>query len=118
MLCSGKVYYDIDASEQARGGRAVAIARVELLYPFAREQLAELIAGYPNLKEIVWAQEEPRNMGAWSVMSRRMPELLPEGVELRLRRPPRAASPGEGYPAAHTQGAGADRAHRADTGQA
>ena len=81
----------------------MAIARVELLYPFAKEQLARLIASYPNLKEIVWVQEEPRNMGAWKVMQRRMPELLPEGVELSyVGRPPRA-SPGEGYAVAHTR---------------
>jgi 2-oxoglutarate dehydrogenase E1 component len=62
-----------------------------------------LIASYPKLKEIVWVQEEPRNMGAWSVMQRRMPELLPEGVELGyIGRPPRA-SPGEGYAVAHTK---------------
>ena len=65
--------------------------------------VAELISSYPKLKEIVWVQEEPRNMGAWSVMQRRMPELLPEGVELGyVGRPPRA-SPGEGYAVAHTK---------------
>ena len=79
----------------------MAIARVELLYPFARDQIRELIASYPNLKEIVWAQEEPQNMGAWSVMSRRMPELVPEGVEFRYVGRPQRASPSEGYPAAH-----------------
>jgi len=81
----------------------VAIARVELIYPFAKEQLGELIGSYPNLKEIVWAQEEPRNMGAWSVMSRRLPDVIPDGVEFRyVGRPPRAA-PGEGYAAAHAR---------------
>ncbi len=102
-LCSGKIYYDIDAAPKREEVEKVAIARAELLYPFAKEQLTELIAGYPNLTEIVWVQEEPRNMGAWSVMQRRMPELLPEGVELGyIGRPPRA-SPGEGYAVAHTK---------------
>ncbi len=102
-LCSGKIYYDIDAAPKREEVEKVAIGRAELLYPFAKEQLTELIAGYPNLKEIVWVQEEPRNMGAWSVMQRRMPELLPEGVELGyVGRPPRA-SPGEGYAVAHTK---------------
>ncbi len=101
VLCSGKIYYDIDGHERRDDAGSVAIGRVELLYPFARDQLAALIATYPNLKEIVWTQEEPKNMGAWSVMSRRLPELLPEGVELGyVGRPPRA-SPSEGYPAAH-----------------
>ena len=103
MLCSGKIYYDIDAAPKREETENVAVARVELLYPFAKEQLIELIGTYPNLKEIVWTQEEPRNMGAWSVMQRRMPELLPEGVELGyVGRPPRA-SPGEGYAVAHTK---------------
>ena len=79
----------------------MAIARVELLYPFAKQQIRELIASYPNLKEIVWAQEEPKNMGAWKVMTRRIPELVPEGVEFRYVGRPERASPSEGYPAAH-----------------
>jgi 2-oxoglutarate dehydrogenase E1 component len=101
VLCTGKVYYDIDASDRRAAAENVAIARVELLYPFARQQLAELIASYPNLKEIVWAQEEPRNMGGWKVMSRRFPDVLPEGVELGYVGRPTRASPGEGYSAAH-----------------
>jgi multifunctional 2-oxoglutarate metabolism enzyme len=102
-LCTGKIYYDIDAAPKREDAESVAVARVELLYPFAKEQIAALIASYPNLKEIVWVQEEPRNMGAWSVMQRRMPELLPDGVELGyVGRPPRA-SPGEGYAVAHTK---------------
>jgi multifunctional 2-oxoglutarate metabolism enzyme len=103
VLCSGKIYYDIDAAPKRQEVENVAIGRVELLYPFAKEQLASLIEGYPKLEEIVWVQEEPRNMGAWSVMQRRMPELVPEGVELGyVGRPPRA-SPGEGYAVAHTK---------------
>jgi 2-oxoglutarate decarboxylase len=103
VLCSGKIYFDIDAAPKRAEAETVAVARAELLYPFAKEQLKRLIGSYPNLKEIVWTQEEPRNMGAWSVMQRRMPELLPEGVELGyVGRPPRA-SPGEGYAVAHTK---------------
>ena len=103
VLCSGKIYYDIDSAPKREEADTVAVARAELLYPFAKEQLTELIASYPNLNEIVWTQEEPRNMGAWSVMQRRLPDLLPEGVELGyVGRPPRA-SPGEGYAVAHTR---------------
>jgi len=101
VLCSGKVYYDMDGHEKRDTATSVAIARVELLYPFARDQLAELIAGYPNLKQVVWVQEEPKNMGAWSVMYRRLPEVLPDGVELEYVGRPQRASPSEGYPAAH-----------------
>jgi len=101
VLCSGKVYYDMDGHERREAATSVGIGRVELLYPFARDQLAELIAGYPNLKRVVWVQEEPRNMGAWSVMYRRLPEVLPDGVELDYVGRPQRASPSEGYPAAH-----------------
>ncbi len=103
VLCTGKVYFDIDASERRETAENVAIARVEMLYPFAKEQLSGLIASYPNLKEIVWTQEEPRNMGCWKVMSRRMPDLLPEGVELGYVGRPTRASPGEGYSVAHAR---------------
>jgi 2-oxoglutarate dehydrogenase E1 component len=103
VLCTGKVYFDMDASERREQAENVAIARVELLYPFAKEQLTELIASYPNLKEITWVQEEPRNMGCWKVMSRRLPDLLPEGVELGYIGRPIRASPGEGYSVAHAR---------------
>jgi 2-oxoglutarate dehydrogenase E1 component len=103
VLCTGKVYFDLDASERRESAENVAIARVELLFPFAKEQLTELIATYPNLKEITWVQEEPRNMGCWKVMSRRLPDILPEGVELGYIGRPTRASPGEGYSAAHAR---------------
>jgi 2-oxoglutarate dehydrogenase E1 component len=101
VLCTGKIYFDLDASERRGAAESVAIARVELLYPFAKEQLEVLISSYPNLKEVVWTQEEPRNMGPWKVMSRRIPEVLPEGVELGYVGRPTRASPGEGYSVAH-----------------
>jgi 2-oxoglutarate dehydrogenase E1 component len=101
VLCSGKLYYDIDGSERRDRAESVAIARVELLYPFARNELDRLISSCPNLKKVVWAQEEPKNMGAWSVMARRLPELVPEGVEFDYVGRPQRSSPSEGYPAAH-----------------
>jgi 2-oxoglutarate decarboxylase len=103
VLCSGKIYYDIDGNEKRASAENVAIARVELLYPFASDQIEELIGSYPNLKEIVWAQEEPKNMGAWSVMWRRMPALIPDGVDFVYIGRPQRASPGEGYSAAHAR---------------
>ncbi|HXF30964.1 MAG TPA: multifunctional oxoglutarate decarboxylase/oxoglutarate dehydrogenase thiamine pyrophosphate-binding subunit/dihydrolipoyllysine-residue succinyltransferase subunit, partial [Solirubrobacterales bacterium] len=101
VLCQGKIYYDMDASPRRAEAENVAIARVEMLYPFAKTRLEEVIAGYPNLKEIAWVQEEPRNMGAWKVMSRRFPQVLPEGIDLTYIGRPGRASPGEGYAAAH-----------------
>jgi 2-oxoglutarate dehydrogenase E1 component len=103
VLCTGKVYFDMDASERRGEAENVAIARVEVLYPFAKEQLERLIASYPNLKEIAWVQEEPRNMGAWKVMSRRMPSVLPEGVALTYIGRQGRASTGEGYSGAHAR---------------
>ncbi|MDQ3571918.1 MAG: multifunctional oxoglutarate decarboxylase/oxoglutarate dehydrogenase thiamine pyrophosphate-binding subunit/dihydrolipoyllysine-residue succinyltransferase subunit [Actinomycetota bacterium] len=101
VLCSGKVYYDMDGNDRRGEAGNVAIARVELLYPFARDQIREIIAHYPNLKQIAWVQEEPKNMGAWSVMARRMPELIAEGIEFTYIGRPQRSSPSEGYPAAH-----------------
>ncbi|HEX5988830.1 MAG TPA: multifunctional oxoglutarate decarboxylase/oxoglutarate dehydrogenase thiamine pyrophosphate-binding subunit/dihydrolipoyllysine-residue succinyltransferase subunit [Solirubrobacterales bacterium] len=103
VLCTGKVYYDMDGNERRAAAENVAIARVEVLYPFAREHLERLIASYPNLKEIAWVQEEPRNMGAWKVMSRRMPDVLPEGVKLTYIGRQGRASPGEGYSGSHAR---------------
>jgi 2-oxoglutarate dehydrogenase E1 component len=103
VLCTGKVYFDIDANERRTAAEGVAIARVELIYPFAKQQLTDLVASYPNLKEVVWVQEEPRNMGCWKVMSRRLPDLLPEGVELGYVGRPTRASTGEGYSVAHVR---------------
>jgi 2-oxoglutarate dehydrogenase E1 component len=101
VLCSGKLFYDIDQHERRESAGSVSIARVELLYPFARNEIERLISSYPKLRKVVWAQEEPKNMGAWSVMARRMPELLPEGVEFAYVGRPQRSSPSEGYPAAH-----------------
>jgi 2-oxoglutarate decarboxylase len=101
VLCSGKIYYDIDQDERRESAEKVAIARLELLYPFAKEQIAELISRYPNLKQITWVQEEPQNLGAWKIMARRMPELVPDGVEFNYVGRPQRAAPSEGYPAAH-----------------
>jgi 2-oxoglutarate dehydrogenase E1 component len=91
----------MDGHDKREDSSNVAIARVELLYPFARDQIRELIEKYPNLKHIAWVQEEPKNMGAYSVMARRMPELLPEGVEFSYIGRPQRSSPSEGYPVAH-----------------
>jgi multifunctional 2-oxoglutarate metabolism enzyme len=101
VLCSGKVYYDIDTHEHREKASSTAVVRVELLYPFAKNEIAEVIDRYPNLKQIVWAQEEPKNMGAFKVMGRRMAELCPEDVEFRYVGRPQRAAPSEGYPAAH-----------------
>jgi 2-oxoglutarate dehydrogenase E1 component len=101
VLCSGKIYYDLAGNELRESGRHVAIARIEQLYPFPVEDKAALVASYPNLAEVVWAQEEPQNMGPWRALRHRLEEKLPEGVKLRYVGRPWRASPSEGYPTAH-----------------
>ena len=103
IMCSGRIYYDLTGSELYEGNKRVAIARVELLYPFPYEEIEELIAGYPNVKEVFWVQEETKNAGARRFIFTRARErsLMPEGVELEYIGRPYRASPGEGYPAAH-----------------
>jgi 2-oxoglutarate decarboxylase len=102
VLCTGKVYYDLKGHATRENNERVAISRVELLYPFPQEQIMEEVARYPNLREVVWAQEEPRNMGARAHMSPRLLQLLPSQLEFGYVGRPERASPGEGYPAAHT----------------
>lgn len=77
ILCSGKVYYELNEQRQKiKDNKIYAIHRIEQLYPLAKEQLMELIAQYPKLKKIVWAQEEPMNNGAYSYMYFHLEESL------------------------------------------
>jgi 2-oxoglutarate dehydrogenase E1 component len=101
VLCSGKVYYDIVGHELRGKATTVAVARIEQLYPFPSGSVKALVAGYPNLQEVVWAQEEPQNMGAWRSIRHRLEEARPQGVPLRYVGRPWRASPSEGYPTAH-----------------
>ena len=103
VLCSGKIFYDLKGHATREGNEGVAISRVELLYPFPQTQIEEEITRYPNLREVAWVQEEPRNMGARAHMSPRMLQMLPSALEFGYIGRPERASPGEGYPAAHTQ---------------
>jgi 2-oxoglutarate dehydrogenase E1 component len=101
LLCQGKIYYDIVGHEARESASGVAVARLEQLYPFPRERVKELLAGYPNLREVVWVQEEPQNMGAWRALRHRLEEAKPDGVPLLYVGRPWRASPSEGYPTAH-----------------
>jgi 2-oxoglutarate dehydrogenase E1 component len=101
LLCSGKVYYDIVGHERRAQAEAVAVARLEQLYPFPVRHAAELLAGYPNLQELVWVQEEPQNMGPFRAIRHRLEEAKPDTVPLLYAGRPWRASPSEGYPTAH-----------------
>src|SRR5690606_18677530 len=82
VLCTGKIYYDIAGHERRAEAEHVAIARVELLYPFPAPEVEALLASFPNLKEVVWAQEEPRNMGALTYIGPRLRPVVPRKVSL------------------------------------
>ena len=101
VLCSGRFYYDLLLSPRRAEATDVAITRVELLYPFPCDQLRRLITGYPALETVVWAQEEPRNMGARKFVLPEIRDLLPSQVSLVDVSRPERSSPAEGYAAAH-----------------
>ncbi len=108
LLCSGKIYHDLTASDDkaiaARFGalETTAILRLELLSPFPKKQVLDLIATYPNAERVIWVQEEPKNMGARAHVRRRLVEELPGRFrDLEYIGRPYRASPSEGYPGAH-----------------
>ena len=101
ILCTGKIYYDLVGHAERAGADHVAIGRVELLYPFPENELLELFARYPNLREVAWVQEEPRNMGARAYMGPRLQQIMRPELQYGYVGRPERASPGEGYPAAH-----------------
>ena len=104
ILCSGKVYYDLLASEERANARDAVLARVEQLYPFPRREIAELLAGLPALREVVWAQEEPRNMGARPHVAPLLRALMPATLTLRQASRPEWSSPAEGKMSDHMKG--------------
>jgi len=125
VLCSGKVFYDLKqargSSPTNRGPRTgsppgvvdregsanpedrVAIIRCEQFYPFPQKSLTEILAGYPNAKELVWCQEEPKNMGGWTFMESRLENLLPGCERPRYVGREASASPATGSYAIHTR---------------
>jgi len=102
ILCSGKVYVDLVTSQFAATASHVAIVRVEELYPFPSDELAAILRQYPNARDVVWLQEEPKNMGAWTYMQPRLQPLL-DGRTLRYIGRPERASPAEGFAEMHEQ---------------
>lgn len=101
VMCSGKVYYDLLAAAEKSSGPRPALVRLEQLYVFPESEVSEALAAYPNATELVWCQEEPRNMGAWTFVAPRLHRLLPERMSLRYVGRPDRASPAEGYTYAH-----------------
>lgn len=108
VFCSGRIYYDLiaeRAKEKEKDAKKIngetAIIRIEQLYPLHAEHLKELIGRYADVKEYVWAQEEPRNMGAWDFIHTQLRALLPDGAELKYVGRKRSASSATGSHAVH-----------------
>ncbi|CAN5341355.1 2-oxoglutarate dehydrogenase E1 component [soil metagenome] len=98
VFCSGKLYYDLVAADP---GLELAIARVEELYPWPHEDVTRIVDSYPNVTEVVWAQEEPKNMGAWTYVAPLLRVATGDALITRYIGRPERASPAEGYAAAH-----------------
>ena len=95
VLCSGKVFYDLDAARDDASD-TTAIIRLEQFYPFPAARLREILASYPNASDIVWVQEEPQNMGGWQFVESRIKAILPDDATTRYIGRPASASPATG----------------------
>jgi 2-oxoglutarate dehydrogenase E1 component len=106
ILCSGKVYYELLEERLRRHGDAVlpvAIARVEQLYPWCGDAIVSVLRRFPNARTVVWCQEEPANMGAWTFVRERLRRAA-GGQALVYAGRPASASPAVGSPRLHKQG--------------
>ena len=102
VFCTGKIYYDmLDARTKAGDEPGVALVRVEELAPWPHDAIAATVDAYPNLEDVVWAQEEPRNMGGWTYVSPRLRASTGTQLPVRYVGRPERASPAEGYASAH-----------------
>ncbi|HEX6074896.1 MAG TPA: multifunctional oxoglutarate decarboxylase/oxoglutarate dehydrogenase thiamine pyrophosphate-binding subunit/dihydrolipoyllysine-residue succinyltransferase subunit [Micromonosporaceae bacterium] len=100
LLCSGKVFYDLNAARAERGVTDTALIRLEQLYPLPIEETRRALATFQNAEDWVWVQEEPANQGAWSFIALNLLEHL-EGVRLRRISRPSAAAPATGSARIH-----------------
>ncbi|HEY6402267.1 MAG TPA: thiamine pyrophosphate-dependent enzyme, partial [Blastocatellia bacterium] len=96
IVCSGKVYYDLTAEHEKSGNGRVAILRLEQFYPFPRTLLQQWLNAYTKAGEIIWAQEEPQNMGGWNFMRPRLEALAEGRMKVRYVGRARSASPATG----------------------
>ena len=103
VLCSGKVYYDLLEARRKADNKAVAIIRIEQLYPFPEEELKEIMQAYQHVQDFVWCQEEPKNQGAWYNCQHRMKRVIPTGTYLNYVGRPASAAPAVGYMSLHLQ---------------
>jgi 2-oxoglutarate dehydrogenase E1 component len=99
VFCTGKIYYDLIERERPA---TIALTRVEELYPWP-QNIARIVDSYPNVEEVVWAQEEPKNMGAWTYVSPRLRADIGTVLPLKYIGRPERAAPAEGYHNSHVQ---------------
>jgi 2-oxoglutarate dehydrogenase E1 component len=100
LLTSGKVFFDLQKAREERGRRDVAIVRLEQYYPLGAH-VREVLDAYPAGTDLVWVQEEPRNMGAWSFLQAHLPQVLGGRLPLRAVAREESASPATGSKASH-----------------
>ena len=103
ILCSGKVFYDLHEARRKIEQRRVAIIRLEQFYPFPLTAIKAVIEKYPNSSELVWCQEEPKNMGGWTFVEAKFEDLVPGGDRLRYVGRAESASPATGSYAVHVR---------------
>ena len=101
VLCTAKMYYDLLGARGESTG--VALVRVDELYPWPGARVAEIVDRYPNLDDVVWAQEEPKNMGAWTFVAPQLRVATGNMLTIRYIGRPERASPAEGYSKAHEE---------------
>lgn len=92
VFCTGKFYYDLLAKREKLNTKHIALIRIEQLFPLHLEKIQEVIDRYPNVKNYIWAQEEPENMGAWSYMLQRLKIVPLEGISRPFYAVPAAGS--------------------------
>jgi 2-oxoglutarate dehydrogenase complex, dehydrogenase (E1) component, and related enzymes len=96
MMCSGRIYVDLVASQLRKETPNIGLTRLEQLYPFPKEALENLLERYTNLERLIWVQEEPLNMGAWNYLRPRLRQLTEDRYPLHYVGRPESSSPAEG----------------------
>ncbi|MHB1085493.1 MAG: 2-oxoglutarate dehydrogenase E1 component [Thiobacillus sp.] len=101
VVCSGRVWFDLEAARAALGLEDIALVRVEQLYPFPETALSAVLNAYPHARIFVWAQEEPMNQGAWYQTMHHLNHCTPAGQRFHYAGRPAAAAPASGYVSRH-----------------